>query len=61
MTESYLKINLKTNLPENYSVMIDEWFELSYEPFFAVIVSYSERTTEIIKQSVLEIGKLVKN
>ena len=56
----YLKDELKKSLPEYYSVMIDEWSDLSYKPHLAIIVSYCEKLTGTIKQSFLGIKELEK-
>lgn len=56
----YLKSNLKNSLDKHYSVMIDEWSDLSYKPYLAIIISYSEKNTGTIKQSFLAIRDLEK-
>ena len=55
-----MKDELKKSFPEHYSVMIDEWSDLSYKPHLAIIVSYSEKLTKAIKQSFLGIKELEK-
>lgn len=54
----YMKDQLKSSIPTHYSVLIDEWSDVSYKPHLAVIVSYSDKLDGSIKQSFLALREL---
>ena len=57
----HLKDELKKSVPQHYSVLIDEWSDVSYKPHLAVIISYNDKADGTIKQSFLGLRDLTKS